>query len=224
MNKFLKSFAVAAAITMSASAVQAANVVQYQQTDAGAVSFQLVNGGGGFTIGTIGAQSVTGNVFGLDYAGSTLNFTANGITPGISAGGLAIFDLSGGSMSLVQGGTNLLTFTFTGGSLSGSIGGNTGNVLSLAGTTFDTFSSDLIDFTSFDLNGFAISLSNISPNITFGGGTISDFTASSVGTFSAVDNGGGNAVPEPGTWAMMLAGFGLVGLSRRRQRSTTVAA
>jgi hypothetical protein len=56
------------------------------------------------------------------------------------------------------------------------------------------------------------------------GGQLSNFTASSVGTFSAEDGGGPGGVPEPGTWAMMLAGFGLVGLSRRRQRTTTVAA
>jgi hypothetical protein len=30
---------------------------------------------------------------------------------------------------------------------------------------------------------------------------------------------GGGAVPEPATWAMLLAGFGLVGVSARRRRA-----
>jgi hypothetical protein len=32
--------------------------------------------------------------------------------------------------------------------------------------------------------------------------------------------GGGGAVPEPATWAMLIAGFGLVGLAARRRRRT----
>jgi uncharacterized membrane protein len=31
------------------------------------------------------------------------------------------------------------------------------------------------------------------------------------------------AVPEPGTWMMMLAGFGLVGAAQRRRRSSVEA-
>jgi hypothetical protein len=35
------------------------------------------------------------------------------------------------------------------------------------------------------------------------------------------DNQGGGVVPEPSTWAMLIAGFGLVGAVRRRQRAVT---
>lgn len=33
---------------------------------------------------------------------------------------------------------------------------------------------------------------------------------------------GGNALPEPATWALMIAGFGLVGLAVRRRRAVVV--
>jgi hypothetical protein len=35
--------------------------------------------------------------------------------------------------------------------------------------------------------------------------------------------GGGGVVPEPGTWAMLIAGFGLVGAAARRRRRQSVA-
>jgi hypothetical protein len=35
---------------------------------------------------------------------------------------------------------------------------------------------------------------------------------------------GGGAVPEPSTWALLIAGFGLAGAALRRQRTTTAAA
>ncbi len=40
-----------------------------------------------------------------------------------------------------------------------------------------------------------------------------DFTATVTGTFAAV--------PEPQSWAMLIAGFGLIGVAARRRRSST---
>lgn len=36
--------------------------------------------------------------------------------------------------------------------------------------------------------------------------------------------GGGGVIPEPGTWAMLIAGFGLVGAGLRRRRATALTA
>jgi hypothetical protein len=40
----------------------------------------------------------------------------------------------------------------------------------------------------------------------------------------AINSSTGGVVPEPATWAMMIAGFGLVGAVSRRRRATTVTA
>jgi hypothetical protein len=40
----------------------------------------------------------------------------------------------------------------------------------------------------------------------------------------AIGGGGTGAVPEPASWAMMIAGFGLVGASARRRRNTLATA
>ena len=42
--------------------------------------------------------------------------------------------------------------------------------------------------------------------------------------FSLLDNVSVSVVPEPANWAMLIAGFGLVGAAARRRRSTAVAA
>jgi hypothetical protein len=43
-----------------------------------------------------------------------------------------------------------------------------------------------------------------------------------VGSAFEIDNIAINAVPEPATWAMMLLGFGAIGIGMRRQRKTGV--
>jgi len=43
-------------------------------------------------------------------------------------------------------------------------------------------------------------------------------------TDSGFDAGGTGAVPEPASWAMLIAGFGLTGAAMRRRRVTAVAA
>jgi len=40
--------------------------------------------------------------------------------------------------------------------------------------------------------------------------------------FNSAENGGGSLVPEPETYAMLLAGLGLVGFAARRKLSKTV--
>jgi hypothetical protein len=98
--------------------------------------------------------------------------------------------------------------------------GGTGNILaSLAldaqhnvGCTGDP-TGDFCNFTS-----VGVEFAGLAKSIDFGG--TAGYTGFDNITFGSATPGG--AVPEPGTWAMMLAGFGLVGCVVRR-RVTTVA-
>jgi hypothetical protein len=71
------------------------------------------------------------------------------------------------------------------------------------------FSVLLQPFTS-----YSFSLLNYG-NIT---GAITDRNVSALFTMDWSINGGGNAIPEPASWAMLIAGFGLIGAVARRRR------
>ncbi|WP_235945650.1 FxDxF family PEP-CTERM protein [Thermaurantiacus tibetensis] len=121
---------------------------------------------------------------------------------------------------LVPGG-NLLTVTFAGAVAQFESDGGPGNwaaALALAapkvpgpGGSFIAYLTDYLPqkwIESSNANNFALSFS--------GGATISGPYAGT-GTFAAL-------VPEPATWAMLIAGFGMVGLAARRRRAAATIA
>jgi hypothetical protein len=117
--------------------------------------------------------------------------------------------------------TNLLTISFTNAVLSGTLGSGAATFdggQTLIGTA--TFSSDFINFTGSSQRSFALGFSAVTPTISLGpAGMLNSFTADSDGTFSFEGGGGGgNVIPEPATWAMMILGFGGVGVLMRRRR------
>ena len=95
-----------------------------------------------------------------------------------------------------------------------------------------------IDFTSIDLDGTAFTMTNPDPveswgltlaalgvglhTITLNGSVAPGepgLTGSYAGTLNInFDGGGGNEIPEPGTWALMIVGFGGAGAMLRRRR------
>lgn len=161
--------------------------------------------------GTSYAVNTSGNDWSQDFTGGTISFKAvNAITIGAKT---------------IAAGGNILSLTFTGGDLMGTVPGTTGSAqVSIPSGGFVTVSSDFLDIPPVKLTDFSISLSNVIPGFTFGqgglgtldGGRFSNFTARASGDFTAT-------VPEPGTWAMLLLGFGLVGFARRRQASAVAA-
>jgi hypothetical protein len=107
---------------------------------------------------------------------------------------------------------NLLTVTFSGAVLV-TAGGAGAFLDSQPGTGLITYTSDFLDFTGNTGSDFSLGFSAISAAP--GGG----WTADSVGTFASETRGGGEGVPEPLTWALMVTGFGGAGAMLRRRRS-----
>ena len=240
--RLVKTFAALAALTAAGSAAQAVTIVQYFQTG-NKPSVQLVNSGQSYTLSTIGASPagapVVVNLFDpISNASAFFNgrftFTASGnedaVLTGTGSNQRATQNFSGGSFSLVldgtqnfggRSGTNVLTASFTGGSLSGLLSGLTSAFqVSIPVDSFTSYSSDFFSNPPYQLTNFALSMSDANRGIRIGSnGSIRDFTASSTGTFGAA------VVPEPATWALLIAGFGMVGVAlRRRERITRVAA
>ena len=61
-------------------------------------------------------------------------------------------------------------------------------------------------------------MTEVTPPTAVVGGRLTDFRAVSQGQFAAdLLTGGGGGTPEPATWAMMLVGFGAIGLAARRR-------
>ena len=124
-------------------------------------------------------------------------------------------------------GSNLLTGTFSNSALVGKKGStsakiNADNTTETGDSLFLT--SDFLNIApSADVDA-AFQLTAITPKlIAAANSPLSDFRAASGGQFSSDPSPTAAAVPEPASWALMLAGFGLAGASlRRRQRLSAV--
>ena len=92
-----------------------------------------------------------------------------------------------------------------------------GFVLSDVFSTVDAFTGVTINaatnYLGFDASRVTFDANNIYVNL-------QGLTAN--GTITLDIKGSTGAVPEPAAWAMMLAGFGLVGAAMRRRSTTTV--
>jgi hypothetical protein len=163
-----------------------------------------------------------------------LNSGTNGVT---CAGGVGrCVDLVGSplvgaitSVPIVFQGNSLITVTFA---VSGNQRINTSDVFNFA-LTF-TNPETISQFTQ--ISGFQGTYGGTGANLT-GFGTYSEtiartrtfvqyalsFVPTSGGSMNLVFGAGGTVIPEPNTWAMLVAGFGFVGLASRRRRSVKTA-
>lgn len=202
------------------------------------INFTGMNNGSG-TLSALGAPvtfrflNPTGSTSVLDVA-ALFNFSAL-TSGGIVAGGVGIAPVTSGTLNFTslaattfngRTGTNLLTATFTGGAVTGLVGGSVASFVNSQPPSGVVFTSDFFNFSNSTARDISIAINAINPLIAAGAGGMATFDGTASGTFGTDDAGGiGSTVPEPASWAMMIVGFGLVGATaRRRARATAIAA
>ena len=186
-------------------------------------TFTIIPGGGSFTGWSVLGSGTNVLIINQSYQEGGLVFNPN---TGINA-----IDLSGAgntgpttgiSQTVATGvGSYKLSFFVGNASPTGSNGGNytqpsTVN-LSINGGPIQSFTNSLN--TPFGINWapFSVTFFAETPTaIAFTNGTTGD-------NMLGLDNVSVTAVPEPASWAMLIAGFGLTGAAMRRRRSTVLA-
>ena len=109
-------------------------------------------------------------------------------------------------------GANLLSGVFANGFISG-IGSAGSAFAATASGSVISFTSAFKSFSGSVQRDFAINMTSITPLLSATPGkALKTFKASAGGAFST------KAVPEPSTWAIMITGFGMIGLAARRRR------
>jgi len=172
--------------------------------------------------------SVSGTTFDV-----LMNLTATTGAATITSGGsLALLPITAGTVTFTSAspvtwgghtGTNLLTVNFSGGMLSAILGGSTATYGNSTPPFSVDFTSDFLDFSSSTARDLAFAIDAINPGVgfAFGGGRLNQGTVSGNFGSDATSGNPQGVVPEPTSWALMFAGFGLVGSVLRSQRRRT---
>jgi hypothetical protein len=158
-------------------------------------------------------------------SGSCSNTSRGGVgDPTSDKGGLFFLDGTQTFMNMSSGFTDGFSFNYVSLSYSGSVGvydglNGTGNLLATLNLSPNAgscpgYSAGFCPFSAKGVNfagvGKSISFAGVANQIVF-----DDITFGS--SVPGPDTGGG--VPEPATWAMMIAGFGMAGVALRRRRA-----
>jgi hypothetical protein len=212
----IMSLAIAAALLAGSTTAMAATDLVYDLSPAVAgnqaygdnlgLDFTVVNPFTVFKLGAFddGSNGITTNIFvgiwSLDtqaYVTPLVNFNGSTAAPGSAYAlkSIAPVTLAAGNYSVVAYGFNGANRNFN-----TNISGQNGN----SPIVFNSFGGALINGQS-----------------RFGGGA--NPSSGTVFAFESAFAGGTLAIPEPGTWALLLTGFGMVGLAARRRRPLVAA-
>ena len=182
-----------------------------------------------FYNGGTSAHATSGTNFGAAFSSNALAINVyNGCCEPDEALGKKgiLFFLSGGAVTLDYAAGFSTGFSFYYASNSNAFIkvydglGGTGNVLATLNLVTQANQNCPPSATGFYCNWspIGVNFAGVAKSIDFGGGA--NFVAYDNITFGSATPGG---VPEPASWAMLIAGFGLVGASQRRRKVVVAA-
>jgi hypothetical protein len=190
-----------------------------------------------FYNGGVSSDGTTGTNYGVSFGSNALAICLNSTSvvcsntsrggvgdPNSQKGGLFFLDGSQTFMNMASGFDTGFSFNYVSLNYSGSVGvydglNGTGNLLATLDLSPNAGSCPgySAGFCPFSAKG--VSFSGVGKSISFAG-VANQIVFDDITFGSAVpgpDTGGG--VPEPATWAMMIAGFGMAGVALRRRRA-----
>ncbi len=252
MSKFIKSgaIALAAATVLGAAAPSYAQIATFSTfgptTTARNLRWEKVGVAGGklYTIATNNGTTPGSALVSFSFLDPSLAPYVTDVTakftyfasvtssPASLSAGQLFQDIGSGSFSFLTtsaitigsttyaAGSNLLSATFSHAVLFGSVGGTSGSV-STSTASGDTlvYSSDFLTFNTSEQDyAFGLTAINAALARASNKSSLNSFRASASGNFSAT------FVPEPASWALMLGGFGLIGMAARRRKTAAYAA
>jgi hypothetical protein len=118
-------------------------------------------------------------------------------------------------------GANYLDVNFSNATFSFDATGGSASLISTDPSNPISYTSNLLTLPTFLFKDFALAFTALSPAFTVANsGFGTPFAANIAGSFAGADaQDGTGGVPEPSAWAMLIAGFGLVGITARRRSS-----
>ncbi|WP_235902577.1 PEPxxWA-CTERM sorting domain-containing protein [Sandarakinorhabdus oryzae] len=221
--------AIAAAILASpALAVDSGSVTfaQFtQQTSNKIAQYNAIAGGNSLTILESPVYFVVSAFGPIGFYPSTMTMSASSNAMVTSLG--PQFQQLGWTGNIHFGnGANYLDVNFTNATFSFDGAGGSASMISTDPSNPISYTSNLLTLPDFDFRNFSLAFTGLTPAFTVAAnGYGTPFNANVAGSFAgSVGEGPTGGVPEPSSWAMMLAGFGMVGFTaRRRATMATVA-
>lgn len=225
----LASIAVATVLTATPALAAVNSSVTFgqftQQSSIKIARYDSIMGGNSLTIAPAPVFFVISAFGPLGFYPTTITMAASSMAAVTSLG--PQFQQLGwsGNIRFGDGATNYLNVNFSNATFSFDGTGGSASLISTDPSNPISYTSNVLNLPVFDFKDFSLAFTALTPAFTVAtSGYGTPFDANIAGSFAGSDSElNPDAIPEPSAWAMLLAGFGLVGITARRRSAHVTA-